>query len=270
MSADESLETRLAQLRDDGYCIFDQIIAPADCPTLADRLLAVNAQYQREQPAADSDGFVPGVINHEQSFAPYLADERLLATVERLVGPSPRISYTSAIINMPHTERLRWHADWPFNQNNAGHVPVPYPDIMHLTLLIMVSPFTEANGGTLILPGSHRRPSNPTDPMLGIDPSAPLEGELRVTGPAGSAVMFDARTWHSAPANPSDAPRVALGLRYAPWWLNLETLDPDAPYRRQLMQATGQTDNTVPRLPQHAFDALPEKVKPLYLHWVQR
>ena len=131
--------------------------------------------------ASQRVSFVPTVINYDQSFAPYVADSRILALAKMLLGPNVRISFTSAIINDPGKLRTTWHADWPFNQTGACHVSTPYPDrIMHLTALIMVSPFTEANGGTLIVPGSHRffrRALGETDPVSG---SRPLANEIIV------------------------------------------------------------------------------------------
>ena len=175
------------------------------------------------------------------------------------------------MINDPGKQRTTWHADWPFNQDTACHVPAPYPDrIMHLTALVMVSAFTEENGGTLVVPGSHRCSSNPTDKNLGIDPTLPYPTEFLVTGPMGAMVLFDSRLWHCPPGNPSDAPRVALGLRYAPWWLNLEPLDPDSDLRQQMVVEPGLSENIVPRIPRPVYEALPEEVRPLYRHWVVR
>ena len=195
----------------------------------------------------------------------------MLTLAEALLGPNVRISYTSALLNEPGNKRSKWHADWPFNQESACRIRPPYPDlVMHLTSLLMVSPFTEKNGGTLIVPGSHRFPSNPTDPTLGIDLHAPYPGEYGVTGSEGNMIIFDSRLWHCAPANKSNQVRVALGVRYAPWWLNLEALDPMSDYRRQIVDEQGQTENVVPRLASHIYETLPEKVKPLYRHWLER
>ena len=91
-----------------------------------------------------------------------------------------------------------------------------------------------------------------------------------VTGPAGSMILFDSRLWHCPPGNPSDTARVALGLRYAPWWLNIAPLDPDSDQRRQWVTEPGLSDNIVPRMPRQVYESLPENVQPLYRHWVVR
>lgn len=258
-------------LRIDGFCIIDQVVPSDACERIRDQLIEVIQRHRIEQHAPKHVSFVPGLINYDQSFAPYAADRRVLTLAEKLLGSHVRISFTSAIVNEPGKLRTEWHADWPFNQNNACHVPTPYPDrVMHLTALMMISPFTEANGGTLIVPGSHRKSSNPTDKSLGVDPTLPYPTELRVIAPAGSMILFDSRLWHCPPANHSAAPRVAVAIRYAPWWLNLEPLDPDSDLRKQMVDEPGLRENVVPRLDRHIYESLPPNVQPLYRHWVVR
>ncbi len=59
-------------------------------------------------------------------------------------------------------ERGSWHADWPFNQQKAGHVQAPCADAnLHLRTIWMLTPFT-ADTGTLVVPGSHRLGYNPS------------------------------------------------------------------------------------------------------------
>lgn len=258
-------------LQFDGFCIVDGVIPSRACDRIRDRLIEVAQRRRVAKAASERISFVPTVINYDQSFAPYVADSRIMALAKMMLGPNVRISFTSAIINDPGKLRTTWHADWPFNQKNACHVSTPYPDrIMHLTALIMVSPFTEANGGTLIVPGSHRFFSNPTDASLGIDANLPYPTEFCVTGPAGSVLLFDSRLWHCPPANLSDMPRVALAVRYAPWWLNLDSLDPDSDFRKQLVDEPGLTENVVPRIDPQVYASLPEDVQPLYRHWVAK
>ena len=256
-------------LRIDGFCIIEGVVPEDACPRIRDRIIEVARQHRVGKHVETRVSFVPGLINHDQSFAPYLADRRVLTLAEGLLGPNVRISFTSAILNEPGKKRTTWHADWPFNQDSACHVPAPYPDRpMHLTALFMITPFTEANGGTLIVPGSHRFASNPSDPKLGVDPMQPYATEFRVLGPAGAMVLFDSRLWHCPPANPSDTTRVAVGIRYAPWWLNVAALDPDSDLRKQMVEEPGLTENIVPRVKPEVYESLPKDVQPLYRHWV--
>jgi hypothetical protein len=131
------VEQMLLQLQMSGFCILRDVIPATECKTIRDSVALTVQHHRSNSPDAPANlGFLAGVINHDQSFAGYLADGRLLAIVEKLLGLHVRISFTSAMINEPGNQRGDWHADWPFNQRNAGRIPTPYPDtVMHVTTL---------------------------------------------------------------------------------------------------------------------------------------
>lgn len=267
MSGNNSVDRDLLSLRVNGYCVLEGIIPQPQCDEIRERVLAT-VEREASSGAPKKIGFVPGLINHEQSFAPYLVDDHLLAVARAALGHNLRISFTSAIVNFTGNERGEWHADWPFNQKNAAHITAPYPDaVVHLTTLWMISPFREENGGTLVVPGSHRSQTNPTVGDL-HELRSPFPGEMHVTGEAGSILLMDSRLWHTTAPSRVEQPRVALAVRYAPWWLNLEPLRPESFQRDQLIEETGQDSNIVPSLPRAVYEQLPEKVKPLYRHWI--
>lgn len=259
------------RIKTDGYCVVEEVIPVSRCRSIRERVgEAVGQQRQNYSNAPANVGFTPSIINHDQSFAEYLADEALLAIAGRLLGEHLRISFTSAIINEPGNDRGGWHADWPFNQKNAGRVLAPYPDaVMHLTTLWMLSAFDADNGGTLVLPGSHKQATNPTAPG-GPNPNETLVGEINVCGSLGSVLVMDSRLWHATAPNRTDQPRVALAVRYAPWWLNLEVLRPESDERRRMCDEAGATDNIVPSIRADVYERLPLPVQPLYRHWVER
>jgi hypothetical protein len=261
--------SHLESIRNQGFCILENVIPSERVAEIRTSVLASVAGYRRDS-AADHIGFVPGLISVNQSYAEYLANERLLSIVDSLLGHDVRISFTSAIVNEHGNARGDWHADWPFNQRNAGRVPAPYPVdmVFHLTTLWMLSPFGEQNGGTLVLPKSHLRENNPTgDPD--IDPLMSFQEELNVEGDAGSVLVMDSRLWHATSPNQTEMPRVALAVRYAPWWLNLEVLRPESDERKRMVTEPGRKDNEVPSVPREVYNILPDRVKPLYRHWVK-
>lgn len=260
----------LLQMEISGFCVLENVIPAEECASIRESVIeSVNRERQNYPHAPKNVGFTPSIINHDQSFADYLADDRLMSLIEQLLGAHSRISFTSAIINESGNDRGEWHADWPFNQKNAGHLPTPYPDtLMHITTLWMLSPFEAENGGTLVLPGSHRQPTNPTA-IDGPDPYQRFGGEINATGSTGSVLVFDSRLWHATAPNSCSDPRVALAVRYAPWWLNLEVLRPESDERRRMCDEAGKSDNTVPSICGDVFDRLPAKVQPLYRHWVE-
>jgi hypothetical protein len=104
--------------------------------------------------------------------------------------------------------------------------------------LVMVDAFTEENGATYLLTGSHRLPDKPDDGRF-------FARAVRATGPEGSIVAFDSRLWHAAGVNRTPAPRRALTLAFTrpfvkqqldyPRALGYDRTDSLAPALRQLL-----------------------------------
>jgi hypothetical protein len=245
---------------------------------VAELACAQRAEYEAHVAEAGAAGHAVGspglescedVISAIPAIAPHLADRRILDIVGGLFGPAHRITSTGGSVTHPGTARGRWHADWPFNQRLGSHLPVPYPDaVLHLTAIFMLSDFSAETGATLIVPGSHRCPSNPSWDGTDHPADAPHPAETAVTGSPGSVLLFDSRLWHCRGANRSDEPRITLLCRYSPWWLNLEVRRAGSPDHEAVVEAGGR-ENSVPLLERTAFEALPDDVKPLLRHWVK-
>ncbi len=132
----------------------------------------------------------------------------------------------------------------------------------------MLTDFTPESGA-LLVPGSHRSEGNPSaDSLGGIDRDAPYLTEFHAVGTAGSVLLYDSRMWHAVPPNRSDADRVTLIVRFAPWWLNLEPTRPGSPEHTAMVIETDGKNYNQPEVTPEAYAALPENVKPLYRHWV--
>ena len=260
------MDAHLRSLRLSGFSVIRNVVPSSDVEAVR---RSVNDTVERVSGYSEAGvGFLSTVLNHNQAIVPYLGNRRLLDLIERLIGPFAHVSFASAIINAPGNTRGRWHSDWPFNQELAGRIPSPYPDaLMHLTSLWMLSPFTIETGGTLVVPGSHHSSTNPTGDN-GFDPHEPVAGELNATGEAGDVLLFDSRLWHATATNSSDMPRVALAIRFAPWWLDVSVLRPGSRKRVQMVDETGGIENEAPSLLREVYDQFPEGVRDLFRHMV--
>ena len=273
------------QIRKRGCTILDGVI-PATAidevrETVADALARNRERAAAEQEAIRKLGHrvgvegvdgMRGVINETQIFASHVASDRLMSVVEHFFGPWARVSCTDCVVNHPGCGRGYWHADWPYNQTNASHIPAPYPDVLlHLSTIWMLTDFRDENGGTLLVPGSHRSGVNPSDGMEDvIDRDGPHPDEVHAEGTAGSVLLYDSRLWHAVAPNRANEPRVALIVRYAPWWLNLEVARPGSPEHEMMVIETESKNYAQPALKPEAFAALPDGAKPLYRHLVER
>ena len=256
------------RIRSEGWTVIEDVIPKDRIEWYKTEFYRISKEKNVGSPLSGVT-FIPSVINDFPEMAEALADPTVMGVVERLLGRNSRVSFTSAIINEPGNQRGLWHADWPFNARNAGHIEAPYPDgIFHLTALWMLTAFTPENGGTLIVPRSHLESTNPTH-WPEEEAAGELPGEVNASGPEGAVLLIDSRLWHATSVNHTREPRVSFVNRYAPWWLNLNILKPGSPERALLVDEPGRTENRVPPVRREIYERMPEKARPLFRHWVE-
>jgi hypothetical protein len=74
--------------------------------------------------------------------------------------------------------------------------------------LVMLDDFTEENGATYFLSGSHRSAGEPQEQDF-------FDRAARAIAPAGSVVVFNSNLWHAAGVNRSAGPRRALTIVFS-------------------------------------------------------
>ena len=280
---DSNTENFLRQIDMDGFCIVEGVIPEHQIEHIRDEIMhAEREQHDRTEAdrnrtrsrghrvSAKGVSALRQLINYTQCFESYVADKRIMGIVEGVFGPWSRISCTDCIINEPGNDRAYWHADWPYNRTNASHISPPYPDTpMHLSTIWMLSDFSEKNGGTLVIPGSHRMRDNPASGHMSISQNAPYPTEINVSGTAGSVFVADSRLWHSTAPNHTNVPRPAILIRYAPWWLNLNpTHIGKVEHKMMVVETKGKNYEQEP-IQKNVYEGLSETVKPLYRHWIE-
>ncbi|HTT90811.1 MAG TPA: phytanoyl-CoA dioxygenase family protein [Acidimicrobiales bacterium] len=92
------------------------------------------------------------------------------------------------------------HTDWP--------EAVAPGDYQVCNSIWMLDAFTEENGATRVVPGSHRWGQVPREAMT--DPRDGHPEEVLLLGDAGTCGIFNSHVWHGGTANRSSGPRRAL------------------------------------------------------------
>ena len=106
------------------------------------------------------------------------------------------------------------------------------------------------------------------DPLPGFETDSPYPTEVQATGKAGSVLLYDSRLWHAVAPNQSDRPRVAILVRYAPWWLNLNPTMMGHPEHEMMVVEREGKNYENPPIDRNVYESLPEDVKSLYRHFV--
>ncbi len=117
-----------------------------------------------------------------------------------------------------------------------GIYPIRFPDIpFQISAMWSLNDFTEENGATRVVLGSHLRPESkglrgssvPRDPQLAnrrerARLARPDENVVQAVMPKGSVLFYLGSTLHGGGANKTDTPRAGLINTYALGWLRQE------------------------------------------------
>jgi ectoine hydroxylase-related dioxygenase (phytanoyl-CoA dioxygenase family) len=145
----------------------------------------------------------------------------LLALCDRILLPSCaryQLNLGHLLQRGPGADEQLLHRD----EAVWSDVPKPAPELQLATVIAFVD-FTRANGGTRIVPGSHRWPDRNLPPAEQFTQSPPRSEQIAYAEmPAGSAVVYTGGTLHAGGSNVTDVPRRGAHLSYCLGWLRTE------------------------------------------------
>lgn len=174
-----------------------------------------------EEPFGRHSRIVPNLLAYGSVFQEFVLHPDILALAESLLDPDLLLSHIDAIIIQPAERAGHLHAD-------DSHVPVSRPQPpFGCTILWPLVDFTEQNGATRVIPGSHTA----DEPMN--DPASSIAIETK----RGSCIVLDSRLLHHCGANRSQRARPAVQVYFQAGYLR--------PFENQLL--------SIPRATQIAF-----------------
>jgi ectoine hydroxylase-related dioxygenase (phytanoyl-CoA dioxygenase family) len=204
------LDRTLTGLREDGCAVVTDVL---DAEFLArtraamyEAQRAIRAQVGEERLARAGElGVLRLMLAFDDHFFRFLELPEALAVVDGTVSETAILHLQNGLIlpsfpngDVPATFQTSFHRDFP--RYLDGY-------LASVNLFFAIDEFTEANGATLVVPGTHQLAEAP--------PPSDLEArKLPVVCPAGSILVFDSTLWHAAGANVSGRDRLAINHQF--------------------------------------------------------
>jgi ectoine hydroxylase-related dioxygenase (phytanoyl-CoA dioxygenase family) len=213
------VQRQLAELDAQGYTVIPDFLRANDLQRVRAGLAShLGSHTGRNSFEGVRTERVYTLVGRGRCFEDIAEDPRVLALLDRLLAPGYLLTASQAICIHPGETPQPIHYDDSFYP-----VPRPRPSISFSTI-VAVDAFTAENGGTEVIPGSHRwsdaRISGAYD---GRDADAPMPPSLErllvpMVVPAGACIFFHGTLMHRGGANRSAAPRLAFSNQYCEPW----------------------------------------------------
>jgi ectoine hydroxylase-related dioxygenase (phytanoyl-CoA dioxygenase family) len=216
------------RVQEDGWSIIENAFEPA----LADEIKADLDRLERDLGVRPAVNVFEGtktvriynLLVHGEVYERIPIDDNVLPVVEGVLDRGCLISSLSSIVIGPEETAQPIHAD-----DQLIPIPKPHPPTVCNTMWA-ITDFTEANGATRLIPGSHLRDHNPD--FVSTYDSIPAEMSK------GSVLVWHGSLWHGGGSNTTSRPRYGIAMNYCAGYI-----------RQQENQQLGIPQDLVRRFP---------------------
>lgn len=213
LTAAASADDVATALAESGCAVVERLLPDAS----RERVLAELEPWMRETPVGPDDFSgrrtrrTGALVARSPSSRELVAHPLVLDVVRRVLSHVAgfQLHLTQMIAIGPGEPAQPIHRDqWAFD-----FFPFPTGYEVQCNTIWAMCDFTEENGATRLVPGSHRREDG-----LAFQPS----DTIPATMPAGSVLLYTGSLYHGAGANRSETTRCGLNLTYSASWLRQE------------------------------------------------
>lgn len=203
------LEIVLGALRDEGCIVVEDVLSKDFLQCVRSAMYRAMDAIQRDMGdrlrRAGEDGVARLIMKYDPVFFDFLENEEVLAVVDNTVS-------NTAIMHLQNGFLLPSTTDAPANQLFQARFHQDFPRVlngylMSVNTLFAIDEFTQQNGATLVVPGTHQTLSAPDGKYLADNAEC-------VECPAGSMLVFDSTLWHAAGQNTSGKDRLAINHQF--------------------------------------------------------
>jgi ectoine hydroxylase-related dioxygenase (phytanoyl-CoA dioxygenase family) len=204
-----SAREHIDRIAEQGFTVVPGVLSGDQVDALVDDLARVEA----------AEGIVPAtnafegtatlraynLLRHGALWEAIPVHPEVLPVVEGVLDQGCLVSSLSSIRIQPGETAQPIHAD-----DQLIPLTQPHPPVVCNTMWALTD-FTEENGATRLVPGTHKSDSSPS---YGADYDS-IAAEM----PKGSVLVWHGSLWHGGGANRSDGVRVGIAMNYCAGWI---------------------------------------------------
>jgi ectoine hydroxylase-related dioxygenase (phytanoyl-CoA dioxygenase family) len=210
-------ENVLRELKIEGVAVLGSVLPIDVCRELCD-LVGRGLQIVEQEIGADrlayarEQGVFRFPLKHFPQFLSLLENRLVNELVDHVIGKSAICHLMNAILLRPNSNEFindyrdyfqsQFHRDFP---RHLGGKP------LSINTFYCLTDFSEENGSTRFILGSHQRDDTSPPESLG----APASVQAR----AGSVIVFDSTIWHAGGTNTSSNVRVGVNTQWTYHWI---------------------------------------------------
>jgi ectoine hydroxylase-related dioxygenase (phytanoyl-CoA dioxygenase family) len=192
------------EMADQGFTTLPGVFSPAEVVRMRE---AIEEVFAREEGTLGMHGahvrLSVNLTNKHAVFREMVQHPMVVGLMAGLLGDDFILGSMHTRSTYPGAPVQRLHRDWMLDRR------IPFPT--HINSMWMLDDFTEENGATRVVPGSHLWDGQPEQGKV-------YPGEVQATGAAGTVVVFDSRLFHGGGANRSAAARRGLTVFFCRSW----------------------------------------------------
>jgi ectoine hydroxylase-related dioxygenase (phytanoyl-CoA dioxygenase family) len=210
--AEPAIFDHLARIDLDGYTIVEDAIEPDLVSELRGVIRRLERELHVEPKGTAAEGHATrrmyNLLAKDAVFQAMPVHDSVLPIVERVLDRGCLLSGMTAIDIGPGEHEQPMHGD---DIVMSRHLHRPHEPMM-VTSMWALDDFTEANGGTRFVPGSHLFPGTPDEPGA-LDGVEVLPLEMA----AGSVMIFHGSLWHGGgPNTTAEEWRCGVNVQFCP------------------------------------------------------
>ena len=205
-------EEEITNLDRDGYLPLGQLLTPNQVKAVNDKIDELikiegesagselfESKYIRH-PKEEGADRLADLVNKGEIFDVFYTHPRVLAGIGAVLGNHFKLSSLNYRAAKPGQGLQKLHVDYKNAVADGGYKVC--------NSIWLLDDFTENNGATRIVPGTHRSKKLPHEMME--DPNLAHPDEILIRAPAGSVFIFNSHVWHGGTTNHTDKYRRSI------------------------------------------------------------